>query len=116
MEKLVWSTDRGQARTRCATITVAQHSGIDADWESCRLIGLARRSLSFLHAKPVNLMAKSEPIFSREIFRFFKDLSRHNKKTWMDANRERYQQCVVRPFRRLLEETAPAVLALDERL
>ena len=60
-------------------------------------------------------MAKPEPIFSREIFRFFKDLSRHNKKTWMDANRERYQACVVRPFRRLLEETAPAVLELDER-
>ena len=60
-------------------------------------------------------MAKTEPIFSREIFRFFKDLSRHNKKTWMDANRERYQASVVRPFRRLLEETAPAVLALDAR-
>ena len=60
-------------------------------------------------------MAKPEPIFSREIFRFFKDLSRHNKKTWMDANRERYQASVVRPFRRLLEETAPAVLALDDR-
>jgi uncharacterized protein (TIGR02453 family) len=60
-------------------------------------------------------MAKPEPIFRRDIFQFFKDLSRHNKKTWMDANRERYQTCVVRPFRRLLEETAPAVLALDER-
>lgn len=60
-------------------------------------------------------MAKPEPIFSREIFVFFKDLSRHNKKTWMDANRERYQRSVVRPFRRLLEETAPAVLALDGR-
>ena len=60
-------------------------------------------------------MTKSEPIFSPEIFRFFKDLSRHNKKTWMDANRGRYQECVVRPFRRLLEETAPAVLQLDGR-
>jgi uncharacterized protein (TIGR02453 family) len=64
---------------------------------------------------PLTLMAKPVPIFSREIFRFFKDLSRHNKKTWMDANRERYRECVVRPFRRLLEETAPAVLALDGR-
>jgi uncharacterized protein (TIGR02453 family) len=60
-------------------------------------------------------MAKPEPIFSREIFRFFKDLSRQNKKTWMDANRERYQESVVRPFRRLLEETAAAVLDLDGR-
>jgi uncharacterized protein (TIGR02453 family) len=60
-------------------------------------------------------MGKTEPIFNREIFEFFEDLSRHNKKTWMDANRKRYQECVVRPFRRLLEETAPAVLALDAR-
>ena len=68
-----------------------------------------------LHGYRIPPMAKPEPIFSREIFRFFKDLSRHNKKTWMDANRERYQASVVRPFRRLLEETAPAVLALDGR-
>jgi uncharacterized protein (DUF2461 family) len=60
-------------------------------------------------------MAKPNPIFTRETFRFFQDLARHNKKTWMDANRERYQETVVRPFRRLLEETAPAVLTLDSR-
>jgi uncharacterized protein (TIGR02453 family) len=61
-------------------------------------------------------MAKPEPIFSRDIFQFFRDLARHNQKTWMDANRERYQECVVRPFRRLLEATSPAVLALDSRI
>jgi uncharacterized protein (DUF2461 family) len=33
----------------------------------------------------------------------------------MDANRERYQQSVVQPFRRLLEEVSPAVLQLDAR-
>ena len=60
-------------------------------------------------------MAISEPIFRRETFQFFSDLARHNKKTWMDANRERYQECVARPFRRLLEETAQDVLALDSR-
>jgi uncharacterized protein (DUF2461 family) len=32
----------------------------------------------------------------------------------MDQNRERYQDCIVRPFRRLLEELAPAVLQLNE--
>src|ERR1700730_5345260 len=61
-------------------------------------------------------MAKPEPIFTQETFRFFRDLARHNQKTWMDANRERYQDCVVRPFRRLLEVTAPALLALDSRI
>jgi uncharacterized protein (TIGR02453 family) len=60
-------------------------------------------------------MAKTEPIFTRDTFQFFRDLARHNQKTWMDANRERYQECVVRPFRRLLDATAPAVLGLDSR-
>jgi uncharacterized protein (DUF2461 family) len=60
-------------------------------------------------------MATAEPIFTRDAFQFFRDHARHNKRTWMDANRERYQQCVVQPFRRLLEETAQSVLALDSR-
>lgn len=60
-------------------------------------------------------MGKEEPIFTRETFRFFADLARNNKKAWMDANRERYQEFVVRPFRRLLEELSPAVLELDAR-
>jgi len=60
-------------------------------------------------------MAKPEPIFTRDTFQFFRNLARHNQKTWMDANRERYQELVVQPFRRLLEATAPAVLALDSR-
>jgi uncharacterized protein (TIGR02453 family) len=60
-------------------------------------------------------MGKQESIFSRETFRFFRDLARNNKKVWMDANRERYQETVVQPFRRLLEAVGPGVLQLDER-
>lgn len=60
-------------------------------------------------------MPKPEPVFTPDIFRFFRDLARNNRKVWMDANRERYQQSVVRPFRRLLEELSPAVLQLDSR-
>jgi uncharacterized protein (DUF2461 family) len=60
-------------------------------------------------------MATQRPIFTRDTFQFFRDLARHNQKTWMDANRERYQQCVVRPFRRFHEAMAPAVLQLDSR-
>jgi len=60
-------------------------------------------------------MGKPEPIFTRATFQFFRDLARNNKKVWMDANRERYQEFVVRPFRRLLEEVSPAVLQLDSR-
>ena len=60
-------------------------------------------------------MAAVNSIFTQETFRFFRDLGRNNKKVWMDANRERYQATIVQPFRRLLEELAPAVLELDDR-
>jgi uncharacterized protein (TIGR02453 family) len=60
-------------------------------------------------------MAPTQAIFTRETFKFFKDLGRHNHKEWMDANRDRYQAALIQPFRRLLEELAPAVLELDSR-
>ena len=60
-------------------------------------------------------MPTPQPIFTHETFRFFRDLSRHNQKTWMDANRERYRTSVVQPFRRFLEELTPLVLKLDSR-
>jgi len=60
-------------------------------------------------------MANSKPIIPRDTFRFFCDLSRNNRTEWMQANRERYQECVVQPLRRLCEELAPAVLRLDPR-
>jgi uncharacterized protein (TIGR02453 family) len=60
-------------------------------------------------------MQSAKPVFTRETFQFFKDLGRHNKKEWMEANRERYQSAIVQPFRRLLEEVAPAVLEIDSR-
>ena len=60
-------------------------------------------------------MAPKKAVFTREIFQFFNDLARHNRKEWMDANRQRYQAALVEPFRRLLEETAPTVLKLDSR-
>lgn len=59
--------------------------------------------------------AAAKPIFSSETFRFFRDLDRHNQKTWMDANRERYRQSIVQPFRRFFEVMAPGVLQLDTR-
>src|SRR5258708_38640096 len=60
-------------------------------------------------------MAAAKAVFTRETFKFFKDLGRHNHKEWMDANRERYQAALVQPLRRLLEELSPAVLELDSR-
>lgn len=60
-------------------------------------------------------MPAAKPIFSKHTFEFFRDLGKHNKKEWMDVHRERYQETIVRPFRRMLEEIAPAVLDLDDR-
>jgi uncharacterized protein (TIGR02453 family) len=60
-------------------------------------------------------MAKPTPVFTRETFRFFKDLVWNNSKAWMDANRQRYQSSLVQPFRRLLEELSSDVLKLDSR-
>lgn len=60
-------------------------------------------------------MAKPQPIFTRDTFQFFRDLARNNRKVWMDTNRERYQQFVVQPFRKLLEELSPIVFELDSR-
>jgi uncharacterized protein (TIGR02453 family) len=48
-----------------------------------------------------------------DTFQFFRELGKNNRKAWMDENRERYQACVVQPFRRLLEDLAPAVLQLN---
>jgi uncharacterized protein (TIGR02453 family) len=58
-------------------------------------------------------MAQAKPVFTRETFRFFRDLGRNNRKVWMDANRERYQSAVVQPFRRMLEELSRAALQLN---
>jgi uncharacterized protein (TIGR02453 family) len=53
----------------------------------------------------------SSPL-TRETFRFLRDLSRNNRKEWMDENRDRYQQQLVAPMRALLDALTPAVLDL----
>jgi uncharacterized protein (TIGR02453 family) len=60
-------------------------------------------------------MSKSNPIFTEETFKFFKQLKRNNHLDWMKANRDRYRAAVVEPFRKLCEEMAPMVLGLDSR-
>jgi len=58
-------------------------------------------------------MTAGQGPFGNKTFQFFRDLGRNNRKVWMDENRERYQECVVRPFRQFLTELTPAVLRLD---
>jgi uncharacterized protein (TIGR02453 family) len=58
-------------------------------------------------------MANEKRIFTKETFRFFRDLERNNKKEWMHENRDRYEGHIVAPFRRLLEELTPKVKKLN---
>jgi uncharacterized protein (TIGR02453 family) len=58
-------------------------------------------------------MAAISPVFSGEIFKFFRELGRNNHKPWMDANRERYRTVVVEPFRALLDRLGPAAQGLN---
>src|SRR5438094_9688140 len=53
-------------------------------------------------------MTEDKAIFSRETFRFFRDLEKNNRKEWMHENRDRYEAHIVAPFRRLLEALTPA--------
>jgi uncharacterized protein (TIGR02453 family) len=57
-------------------------------------------------------MAAKQTILTQETFRFFRDLSRNNRKPWMDENRDRYRAQVVEPLRRLLDALTPAIRRL----
>ncbi len=60
-------------------------------------------------------MPAAKPIFKKDTFEFFRELGKNNKKSWMDANRERYRETVVQPFRKLLEALSQTILKIDER-
>jgi uncharacterized protein (TIGR02453 family) len=56
-----------------------------------------------------------QPIFSGEVFCFFRELTRNNHKPWMDENRDRYRSAVVEPFRVLLDRLTPFAFHLNSR-
>jgi uncharacterized protein (TIGR02453 family) len=58
-------------------------------------------------------MPDKKGIFTNETFVFFRDLERNNRKEWMHENRDRYEDFIVAPFRRLLEELTPAIHKLN---
>lgn len=60
-------------------------------------------------------MPAAKPIFKKDTFEFFRELGKNNKKVWMDANRERYRETVVQPFRKLLEALSQTILKIDGR-
>jgi uncharacterized protein (TIGR02453 family) len=60
-------------------------------------------------------MGESFSGFPAESFAFFEDLARNNQKAWFDANRSRYEDYVLKPFRGLLESLSPALLKINPR-
>jgi uncharacterized protein (TIGR02453 family) len=61
------------------------------------------------------MKSETHALIGHDTFRFFRDLARNNRTEWMEANRDRYKQCVVQPFRALCEELTPELLRLDGR-
>lgn len=47
--------------------------------------------------------------FSEASFRFLRDLARHNERAWFQANKDRYEEHVREPFRKLLVDLQPAL-------
>lgn len=60
-------------------------------------------------------MPAKQFVISKQIFAFLRDLSRHNDKAWMDANRERYRNELMEPFRALFDCFAPVARELNRR-
>lgn len=53
--------------------------------------------------------------FTPATIQFFKDLAENNYKPWFDANKEVYEQELVRPFKALVTAMSPVMYAIDSR-
>lgn len=62
--------------------------------------------------KGVNPMATLK-YFSPELFKFLRELKRHNDREWFEANKWRYQEFVRDPFLRFIEDFAPRLRAIS---
>lgn len=54
--------------------------------------------------------------FPPRTFLFLQGLRKHNDKEWFEANKQDYQQFVLRPMQALVEELAPVMLGIDPLL
>jgi uncharacterized protein (TIGR02453 family) len=79
------------------------------------LVGGAVSRSNKMRDKPLQATVRLGAAFPADTFRFFRELSRNNRKSWMDGNRDRYRDVVVTPLRTLLDRLTPAVLRLDSR-
>lgn len=61
-------------------------------------------------------MAKAEPYFTPELFKFLKQLARNNNRDWFQANKARYEEVVRAPALRLIADMAEPLQALSPQL
>ena len=55
----------------------------------------------------------TEPYFTKETFRFLRELAKNNRRDWFDVHRERYEEHVRAPALRFIEAFAPHLAALS---
>lgn len=54
--------------------------------------------------------------FGPDLFQFLRDLARHNERTWFTANKSRYEESVLAPAVRFVEETGPRLARISDHV
>ncbi len=57
---------------------------------------------------------KATPHFGKDLFRFLRDLKRHNTREWFAAERARYESAVREPFLRFIGDFAAPLATISE--
>ena len=52
-------------------------------------------------------------MFTRKTFTFLKDLEANNNRNWFEANKARYQEDALEPFREFIREMEPRLAKIS---
>src|SRR5512132_3406035 len=78
-------------------------------WWLCRwMVGRACLSQSLGRGGPV-----PEGLFTNDLFRFLRDLKRHNDRAWFAKNKERYVEAVQEPALEFVRAFAPSLAKIS---
>src|SRR5262249_25078981 len=58
---------------------------------------------------------KDSPYFTLELFKFFRQLSKHNNREWFQQHKRRYEEFVRDPFLKFIEDFRPRLNAVSPR-
>jgi uncharacterized protein (TIGR02453 family) len=62
------------------------------------------------------MTATSKASFSPDLFRFFRDLARHNNRSWFQTNKPRYESVVLEPAVAFAREVAPGLAKMSPHM